>query len=109
MHTRLRAHAESVAFFGGGAREGATVAAGFDALMRHLSAVIDVRRGASATAPARLTALDAHYFGTGDRDGKDSQVLFDHAGSLEAALLCKVVDLRSCDLHRPGHGRCQRS
>lgn len=45
VHTRLRMHAESVAFFGGGAREGATVAAGFDALMRHLSAVIDVRRG----------------------------------------------------------------
>ena len=29
LHTRLRAHAESVAFFGGGAREGATVDAAF--------------------------------------------------------------------------------
>lgn len=29
LHTRLRAHAESVAFFGGGAREGAAVDAAF--------------------------------------------------------------------------------
>ncbi|KAK9846568.1 hypothetical protein WJX81_006713 [Elliptochloris bilobata] len=43
IHSRLRAHAESVAFFGGGAREGATIAVSFDALMQHLSSVIDIR------------------------------------------------------------------
>ena len=58
MHTRLRTHAESVAFFGGGAREGATVAAGFDALMRHLSAVIDIRRGLEAALAACIAPLD---------------------------------------------------
>ena len=43
VHTRLRTHAESVAFFGGGAREGASVAATFDALMLHLRKMSDVR------------------------------------------------------------------
>ena len=43
VHSRLRTHAESVAFFGGGAKEGASVAATFDALMGHLRAVSNVR------------------------------------------------------------------
>ena len=44
IHSRLRTHAESVAFFGGGEREGATISASFRALMQHLAAVIDIRR-----------------------------------------------------------------
>ena len=43
VHTRLRTHAESVAFFGGGAKEGAIVAATFDSLMRHLRHVATAR------------------------------------------------------------------
>ncbi|CAL8461843.1 g1374 [Coccomyxa elongata] len=43
IHTRLRTHAESVAFFGGGAREGSTIATVFDSLLDHLRAVVDVR------------------------------------------------------------------
>ncbi|EIE25187.1 hypothetical protein COCSUDRAFT_65142 [Coccomyxa subellipsoidea C-169] len=43
IHTRLRTHAESVAFFGGGAREGSTIATVFDSLLAHLRSVVDVR------------------------------------------------------------------
>ena len=53
IHNRLRTHAESVAFFGGGAREGATIAASFDALMQHLSSVIDIRRARPRQSPAK--------------------------------------------------------
>jgi ABC-type uncharacterized transport system fused permease/ATPase subunit len=42
-HSRLRAHAESVAFFGGGAKEGRTVSAAFDALAAHLRSLIGLR------------------------------------------------------------------
>ncbi len=45
IHTRLRTHAESVAFFGGGAREGSTIATVFDSLLAHLRSVVDVRCG----------------------------------------------------------------
>lgn len=38
LHVRLRGHAESVAFFGGGAREGAAVDAAFQELqVKHIS------------------------------------------------------------------------
>ena len=43
MHTRLRTHAESIAFFGGGPREGRTVAAYFDRLTVHLRHVANIR------------------------------------------------------------------
>ena len=43
VHSRLRTHAESVAFFGGGAKEGASVAATFDTLMLHLRKMTDAR------------------------------------------------------------------
>ena len=43
VHSRLRTHAESVAFFGGGAKEGASVAASFDTLMAHLRRMSDTR------------------------------------------------------------------
>ena len=39
-HSRLRTHAESIAFFGGGAKEGGAVARQFDALLRHSREVI---------------------------------------------------------------------
>lgn len=37
MHVRLRTHAESVAFFGGGEREGRTVSAAFNSLQVNFS------------------------------------------------------------------------
>lgn len=43
MHTRLRTHAESIAFFGGGPREGRTVAAYFDTLTVHLRHVANIK------------------------------------------------------------------
>jgi ABC-type uncharacterized transport system fused permease/ATPase subunit len=43
VHARLRTHAESIAFFGGGAREGKTVDNYFNDLMKHLYSVIDIR------------------------------------------------------------------
>lgn len=43
VHSRLRTHAESVAFFGGGSKEGASVAASFDALMSHLRSMSNRR------------------------------------------------------------------
>ena len=43
IHTRLRTHAESIAFFGGGPREGRTVAAYFDRLTKHLKHVANIR------------------------------------------------------------------
>ncbi|KAL3156583.1 hypothetical protein ABBQ38_000874 [Trebouxia sp. C0009 RCD-2024] len=43
IHTRLRTHAESIAFFGGGPREGRTVAAHFDRLTKHLLHVANIR------------------------------------------------------------------
>lgn len=42
-HSRLRAHAESIAFFGGGPREGRLVSESFDALTKHLHALINLR------------------------------------------------------------------
>ena len=42
-HARLRSHAESVAFFGGGAREAATVGARFSELLRHSAALARAR------------------------------------------------------------------
>jgi ABC-type uncharacterized transport system fused permease/ATPase subunit len=42
-HTRLRTHAESVAFFGGGAREGSQIAAAFTRLVDHLRTLIGHR------------------------------------------------------------------
>jgi ABC-type uncharacterized transport system fused permease/ATPase subunit len=42
-HSRLRAHAESVAFFGGGAREGEQVGAAFGALTAHGRALVRAR------------------------------------------------------------------
>ena len=42
-HARLRAHAESVAFFGGGAREAATVGARFSELLRHSASLARAR------------------------------------------------------------------
>lgn len=44
VHTRLRTHAESIAFFGGGEREGATIAGYFDRLLSHRRRVIDIRQ-----------------------------------------------------------------
>ena len=46
MHTRLRTHAESVAFFGGGAREGGTIGRIFADVLAHLRDVVDIRCGA---------------------------------------------------------------
>lgn len=43
VHTRLRTHAESVAFFGGGAREGSAIARIFDNVVQHLREVVDIR------------------------------------------------------------------
>ena len=43
VHTRLRTHAESIAFFGGGPREGRTVAAYFDRLTQHLLHVANIK------------------------------------------------------------------
>ena len=43
VHTRLRTHAESIAFFGGGPREGRTVAAYFDRLTEHLLHVANIK------------------------------------------------------------------
>ncbi|KAK9820297.1 hypothetical protein WJX72_008694 [[Myrmecia] bisecta] len=43
IHTRLRTHAESIAFFGGGAREGSTVSTYFNKLMGHLRRMIGIR------------------------------------------------------------------
>ena len=43
IHTRLRTHAESIAFFGGGPREGRTVAAHFDRLTQHLVHVANIK------------------------------------------------------------------
>jgi hypothetical protein len=43
VHTRLRTHAESVAFFGGGAREGGTIGAIFADVLAHLRGVVDIR------------------------------------------------------------------
>ena len=43
IHTRLTTHAESIAFFGGGPREGRTVAAHFDRLTQHLSHVVNIK------------------------------------------------------------------
>ncbi|RMZ56621.1 hypothetical protein APUTEX25_002710 [Auxenochlorella protothecoides] len=48
-HSRLRTHAESVAFFGGGAREGGAVVARFDAMTAHLRGLI-AQRWAYGTA-----------------------------------------------------------
>lgn len=42
-HSRLRAHAESVAFFGGGIREGQQVSSAFDALAAHLKRLIQLQ------------------------------------------------------------------
>ncbi len=43
VHTRLRTHAESIAFFGGGMREGKSIAGIFDNLITHLKSVVDIR------------------------------------------------------------------
>ncbi len=43
VHTRLRTHAESIAFFGGGVREGKSIAVIFDNLISHLRSVVDIR------------------------------------------------------------------
>lgn len=42
-HSRLRAHAESVAFFGGGWKEGRLVACSFESLAAHLRSLIGLR------------------------------------------------------------------
>ncbi len=57
IHTRLRTHAESVAFFGGGAREGSTIATVFDSLLDHLRAVVDVRCAPSCRPAVRGAIL----------------------------------------------------
>lgn len=43
VHTRLRTHAESIAFFGGGMREGKSIAVIFNNLIAHLRSVVDIR------------------------------------------------------------------
>ena len=43
LHARLRTHAESIAFFGGGLREGSIVVQHFHSLLSHLHRVIDIR------------------------------------------------------------------
>ncbi len=43
VHTRLRMCAESIAFFGGGPREGRTVAAHYDALVAQLRKVVNIK------------------------------------------------------------------
>lgn len=45
MMSRLRSHAESIAFFGGGPREGSLVDQCFRELLKHLRTVIDIRSG----------------------------------------------------------------
>ncbi len=44
VHTRLRTHAESIAFFGGGEREGKSIRVIFNNLLAHLRAVVDIRQ-----------------------------------------------------------------
>ena len=43
VHTRLRTHAESIAFFGGGEREGKSIRVIFNSLLAHLRSVVDIR------------------------------------------------------------------
>ena len=43
VHARLRTHAESVAFFGGGAAEGATVDAHLRRLLHHCQRTVRIR------------------------------------------------------------------
>lgn len=43
VHSRLRTHAESIAFFGGGEREAKTIEKYFNDLITHLYRVIDIR------------------------------------------------------------------
>ena len=45
----MRTHAESIAFFGGGAREGQTVAAQYGSLMGHLRRVVNIRYGSACS------------------------------------------------------------
>ena len=45
VHVRVKAHSESIAFFGGGNREWQTVNKAFEDLMEH-----GMRRGANVTA-----------------------------------------------------------
>lgn len=61
MHVRLRTHAESVAFFGGGEREGRTVSAAFTSLQVSFGASVELARRlhnafSMAACPARLFA-----------------------------------------------------
>lgn len=42
-HSRLRTHAESIAFFGGGTKEGALISAGYERLAAHLRSLIALR------------------------------------------------------------------
>lgn len=44
-HSRLRSHAESVAFFGGGDREGRTISGRFELLLQHLKHIMKCRWG----------------------------------------------------------------
>ena len=43
VHTNLRTHAESVAFFGGGDKEGHTIDGHLQALMAHRHRTVDIR------------------------------------------------------------------
>lgn len=60
LHARLRAHAESVAFFGGGLREGSVVVQHFETMLRHLRRVIDTRRAPSPVKRLELF-IDRSY------------------------------------------------
>ena len=82
IHSRLRTHAESVAFFGGGEREGATISASFHALMQHLSAVIDIRRAEKRRSCASVIC------GIIPRDVRDQGLGICCGGNLLRLLLC---------------------
>ena len=45
VHARLRAHAESVAFFGGGLKEGQTITTYFQQLVQHVSHATSLKWG----------------------------------------------------------------
>lgn len=59
LHSRLRTHAESVAFFGGGMREGSMVGQQFSMLMAHLRRVIDIRCVTVLSAPHLMRGCSA--------------------------------------------------
>ena len=51
VHTHLRTHAESVAFFGGGQKEGHTIDSHLQRLLAHRRRTVDIRQEARVFNP----------------------------------------------------------